>query len=197
MKELSLKDKYKRVSTPSELLGFISNNIKYGLYGSNKKLYDTSDLDALELAETIYWRLSTPQNTLKYGYGTCFDIVELERDWFTKHGYEIKTMYITFLVDKVNSYPTHAYLLYRDKNSWNWIEAVDKANLGIHKYSSLEELITDQMTKHVRLTQRFNPLDQKTLDCLHIFEYKKPKYGIDSKEFTSFVKSSDEVPIVD
>ena len=193
----NLKDLYKHVSSPEELLKFMEENIKFGLYGTNKKLYDTSDLDALELANEIYWNLSSPANTLKLGYGQILDQVELERDWFTRNNYECKTLYITFLVNSANSYPTHAYLAYKDKDKWCWFEAIDKANFGIHKYDSLEELITDQMEKHVRYTENFNPIDHSTLDYLHIFDYKKPKYSIGSKEFKKFILNSSEVPIVE
>ena len=193
----SLKDLYKSISTPEELLNFMKNNIKFGLYGSNKRLYDTSDLDAFELANDIYWNLSSPVNTLKTHYGQIVDQVELERDWFTRNNYEVKTLYITFLVDSINSYPAHAYLAYKDKNKWCWFEACDKANFGIHKYDSLEELITDQMEKHVRYAEKFNPLDDSTLDYLHIFDYSKPKYSINRKEFMDFILNSSEVPIVE
>ena len=193
----NLKDQYKHISTPEELQSFMEENIKFGLYGTNKKLYDTSDLDALELANEIYWNLSSPANTLKVGYGQLFDQVELEREWFTSHNYECKTLYITFLVDKPNSYPTHAYLAYKENDKWKWMENCDKGNIGIHEYDTISDLITDQMTKHVRLTEKFNPLDQESLDCLHIYEYKKPKYGIDSKEMKKFLLSSSEVPIVE
>lgn len=193
----SLKDIYKSVKTPEELLDFMSKNIKFGMYGTNKKLYDTSDLDAFFLANDIYWSLSSPTNTLRTGYGQLIDQVELERDWFQRNNYECKTLYITFLVNSINSYPTHAYLAYKDNNQWCWFEACDKANYGIHKYDSLEELITDQMEKHVRYAEKFNYLDESTLDYLHIFDYKKPKYSIGTKEFKDFVLCSSEVPIVE
>lgn len=193
----NLKDIYKSIKTPEEFLVFMNRNIKFGMYGTNKKLYDTSDLDSFFLANDIYWSLSSPLNTLKTGYGQLIDQVELERDWFLRNNYECKTLYITFLVNSVNSYPTHAYLAFKDNDKWCWFEAVDKANYGIHEYDSLEELITDQMEKHVRYTERFNPIDEEVLDKLHIFDYKKPKSSINSKEFIKFIMDSDEVPIVE
>ena len=93
----ALKDLYKSINTPEELLDFMINNIKFGMYGTNKRLYDTSDLDAFELANDIYWELSSPSNTLKTHYGQIIDQVELERDWFIRNNYECKTLYITFL----------------------------------------------------------------------------------------------------
>ncbi len=191
------KELYKNIKTPEELLKFMNNNIKYGMYGSNKRLYDTSDLDALELAFEIYWNLSTPANTLKNGYGNLLDQVELERDWFINNGYECKTLYITFLIDGINSYPTHAYLAYKNNDKWYWFENCDKANYGIHEYETLEDLITDQMSKHVQFAEKFNPLDEKVLNHLSIFEYKKPKLGINSKEFKDYILNSDKVPIID
>ena len=192
-----LKDKYNKIKSPEELLDFMHTNIKYGMYGINKRLYDTSDLDAFELASDIYWNLSAPATTLKIGYGQIFDQVELERDWFTRNGYECKTLYITFLAKSINSYPTHAYLVYKKDGKWNWFENCDKSNYGIHSYESLTDLITDQMSKHVKLASRFNPVDQDTLDLLHIYEYDRPKYGINTMDFKKFILNSEEVPIVD
>lgn len=195
---MSLKDIYYDIETPEELLEFMNKNLHFGMYGTNKKLYDTSDLDAFELASEIYWNLSSPSNTLKNGCGQLFDQVELERDWFVRNGYEYKTIYITFLIKSVNSYPTHAYLAFKKDNKWYWFENCDKSNFGIHEYESLEELITDQMTRHVKYAARFNPLDESILDTLHIYEYKKPKYGITTKEFTKYIlNESTEVPIVE
>lgn len=110
----SIKEKYNNIKTPEDLLKFMDLNIKFGFIGNNKRLYDSSDLDSLEIAHEIYWNLSSPSNTLKTGFGNCFDQVELERDWFTKNGYECKTLYISFLVNGVNSYPTIAYLVYKN-----------------------------------------------------------------------------------
>ncbi len=193
----NIKDLYNNIKTPEALLEFMHDNIHFGICGSNKKLYDTSDLDSFELASEIYWNLSSPANLLKNRYGQLFDQIELERDWFYKHKYEFKTFYITFLINKDNSYPTHAYLAFKRDNKWYWFENCDKCNYGIHEFTTLEDLITNQMNVHVKLAAKFNPLDNDILNCLHIFEYKKPKYGINTKEFTKFVLASEEVPIVE
>ncbi len=196
MENKSLLEIYNQIKTPLELLEFMCNHIKFGFYGNNQ-IYDTSDLDALDLASDIYWKLSSPTNTLKLGYGQCFDQVELERDWFLSHGYFCMTFYITFLVENMNSYPNHAYLAFKANDKWYWFEHCDKANFGIHEYDSLGDLITDQMTKHVYSTDKFYPLDENILNSLHIFEYKKPLYGINTKDFQHFVYSSYDVPIVE
>lgn len=196
MENINLQKIYNTINTPLELLAFMDKHIKFGFYGNNQ-IYDTSDLDALDMASEIYWNLSSPMNTLKLGYGQCFDQIELERDWFIRKGYPCMTFYITFLVEGVHSYPVHAYLAFKEHEKWYWFEHCDKANRGIHEYESLGDLITDQMSKHVSLTEKFNPLDEDILNQLHIFEYKTPTYGINTKEFQSFVLSSYDVPIVE
>ena len=111
--------------------------------------------------------------------------------------YFFSTKSTTFLAKSINSYPTHAYLVYKKDGKWNWFENCDKSNYGIHSYESLTDLITDQMSKHVKLASRFNPVDQDTLDLLHIYEYDRPKYGINTMDFKKFILNSEEVPIVD
>lgn len=196
MENKSLLEIYSQIKTPFELLDFMNKYIKFGFYGNNQ-IYDTSDLDALDLASNIYWNLSNPVHTLNLGYGQCFDQVELERDWFLAHNYPCKTLYITFLVDGINSYPTHAYLAYKENDKWHWFENCDKANFGIHDYESLGDLITDQMIKHVSFTEKFNPIDQDIVDTLHIFEYERPSYGTNADDFRKFLVSSYDIPIVE
>ena len=40
-----------------------------------------------------FYKLQSPDEVLKNKIGVCWDQVELERYWFKKHGYEIKTIY--------------------------------------------------------------------------------------------------------
>lgn len=192
----NLKDLYLEIKKPEELLEFMSKNIRLGFYGSNKQLYDTSDLDSYTLGSEIFWNLSTPSNVLKTGYGNLFDQVELEREWFTKNGYECKTFYIGFMMDKSNSLPEHAYLTYKDGNKWKWFEVCDKINYGIHDFTLLDMLVTFQMKELISNASRFTLVDGEALDALKVFIYNKPKAGINTKEFMSFIKSSHEFPIL-
>lgn len=192
----NLKELYAQIKTPEELLEFMSKYIKFGFYGINKRLYDTSDLDAFTMGLS-YWNLSDTDDTLTNGYGNLFDQVELERDWFIKNGYECKVFYIGFIMDKSNSLPNHAYLVYKDSNKWKWFEVIDKANYGIHDFTLLDMLVAYQMNDLIAIANRFNPVDSETMDTLHVYEYSKPNSSINSKDIMEFIKNSQEIHVLE
>lgn len=196
---MNRKELYKNIKTPEELLEFMSNNITYGIYGNDNKIYDLGTKekeDLFEYACKNHYGLSSPKKLLEHGYGHCWDQVELERDWFKKHGYEFKTFYIMFLLDYDNSYATHTYLVYKKDNKYYYFENSDFNNRGIHEFNSYEEAVKYQREKHIEYNKSIgNKIDEEILKSLKIYEYENPKYGLNMKEFIDYVLSSKEVLI--
>ena len=116
------------IKNPEELLNFMSNKINYGYLGKND---DNFNLDWYE-----QYILENKDDILNNLYGNCWDQVELERDWFLKNGYEIKTIFEMVKLDYDNIYPSHSFLVYKDNNCWFWFENSDFNNRGIHKFNS-------------------------------------------------------------
>ena len=170
--------KYEDVKTPEELLKFM-DEIEYGFVTNNKRIVGNGD----EFEENILaWTLSSPEELLKTKLGHCFDQVELERDWFTKHNYEFKTYFMIFSLPYPNSGPTHTFLVYKDNNKYYHFEHADGLNRGILAFSSLEELLDDAWQKQIEYGKEF--LNKEELKTLALYEYQKPTYGID---FTSYI----------
>lgn len=190
---------YKKINTPEELLEFMNKNIEYGIYGTDNKIYTPGteeENNQFQYACVNLYELSDSKKLLKCGYGHCWDQVELERDWFSKQGYEFKTFYIMFVLDYDNSYATHTYLIYRKENKYYYFENADYKNRGIYEFNSYEEAIRYQREKHIEYNKEIgNKIDEEILKSLKIYEYKKPKPGLTMQEFINYVLSSKEVKI--
>ncbi len=178
---------YLDVKTPEELYGFISENIKYGFRGNDKKDYDNANDINFGFACQRKWRLASPKRLFECKLGHCWDQVELERDWFNKHNYEYKTIFIWFLFEEENSYPTHTYLVYKDNDKWNWFENADYNNRGIHEFNNKHEAIVGQLKKYLEYVEEYNPINEEIIKHIHIYEYDTPNYGCNMNEFIEHI----------
>jgi len=178
--------KYEEVQTPRELLKFMNENIKYGLVTKEGKIYDDGTKEEWKEACLNFWRLSSPEELIKNGYGHCWDQVELERDWFLKHDYECKTFYIWVELPYNNPYYTHTYLVYKDQDKWCYFEHPDSEQRGIHEFDSLEEAVEYQKNIHISRNRRRGLTDEE-LQNLKIYEYSVPKFGCNFYEFIDHI----------
>lgn len=117
--------KYESIKTPEQLLTYMNENIQYGFLDSQAKVYENSNSKEFQNGCRIKWRLSSPTRLLQVKRGNCFDQVELERDWFLKNGYNVKTFYIWFELPYDNTYSIHTYLAFFDKGKWFYFEHSD------------------------------------------------------------------------
>ena len=177
-------EKYNNIKTPEELYEFMESYIKYGIE-IDGKVYEWGKDDFQKACEEK-WRLKSSLDIIKSGYGHCWDQTEIERDWFKKHNYEYKTLFIIFLIENNNPYVCHTYLIYKDKkdNKWCWFEHADYNNKGIHKFNTMEEAILAQKEKHIEFNKSLNlPMTKDIIDTIHIYEYQSPKIGSTNQEF--------------
>ena len=179
------------IKTPEELLSFMSSKINYGYLGKNGKVYhyDDSDFNTDWYDQYI---LESEDDILKNLYGTCWDQVELERNWFLKNGYEIKTIYEMVKLDYDNVYPTHSFLAYRDTDYWYWFENSDFNNRGIHKFNTFDELLNYQYKKYVEFLKTFN-ITNDEIEKIIVIEFDKPKEHISALEYLNHVIGSQRI----
>lgn len=187
-------EKYNKLSSPEELLEFMQKEIKYGICGNDKKIYSDwdskSNFEFQHACQSKYF-LCDKERILKTGYGTCWDQVELERDFFKSHGYEFKTFFIWFLFDYENNYLTHSYLVYKRNNKYYYFENSDTENRGIYCFNSYKEAITYQMNKHIKTNKKYgNKINNEILKHLNIVEYKNTRLGMNQKEFIEMILNS-------
>ena len=185
---------FNEINSPYELLDFMSKNINYGYLGKSGRVYHFDDYDFNDKWFDEYI-LESKEDILKTLYGNCWDQVELERYWFKKHGYEIKTIYEMVKLDYNNTYPSHSFLLFRDKDgSWNWFENADFDNRGIHKFDSFDKLLKYQYSKYLDFLKTFNISDDEIKKII-ITHFEEPKSNISAFEYLDFVINSTPVVI--
>lgn len=186
------KDILDKINSPYELLNFMSKNITYGYLGKSGRVYHWNDADFDDEWFDDYI-LQSEEDILRTLSGNCWDQVELERYWFDKNNYEIKTIYQMVKLDYNNNYPTHSFLIFRDKEGlWNWFENSDSENRGIHQFLSFDELLKYQYNKYLKLLRNLNILDDE-INKIIFTEFTKPKSNITAADYLDFVISSTPV----
>jgi len=184
-----VKKIFDKVDSPCELLNFMSENINYGYLGKSGRVYHYDDNDFNNKWFDDYM-LESEEDILKTLYGNCWDQVELERYWFEKNGYEVKTIYQMVKLDYNNNYPTHSFLIFRDKEGgWNWFENSDFENRGIHKFDSIDELLKYQYNKYLEFLRTFNISDDE-INKIIFTEFTKPNSNISASDYLEFVINS-------
>lgn len=186
------KDILDKINSPYELLNFMSKNITYGYLGKSGRVYHWNDADFDDEWFDDYI-LQSEEDILRTLSGNCWDQVELERYWFDKNNYEIKTIYQMVKLDYNNNYPTHSFLIFRDKEGlWNWFENSDSENRGIHQFLSFDELLKYQYNKYLKLLRNLNISDDE-INKIIFTEFTKPKSNITAADYLDFVISSTSV----
>lgn len=188
-----IRNSFYEIKTSIELFEFMVQNIEYGYLGKNGKVYHFDDEDFFASWEEEYI-LESASDMLVTSVGNCWDQVELQRYWFEANGYEVKTIYEMVALDYSNEYPTHAFLIFKDKedNCFHWFETSDSINCGIHKFSTLEELFAYQYARYVDRLKTFS-VSKQELDAIIIREFKKPTSHISAREYINFVVHSKEI----
>lgn len=175
--------KGKEINTPEELLKFMDQNIQYGFVNRMGEIYTAKD-PKFSTHFQEKWILSSPERLKQVKYGNCFDQVELEREWFVKHNYHIKTIFIWFELDYENSYSMHTYLIYQKENRWYLFEHADEKNKGILSFKTKKEAIEYQREKHIKANE---PISSEVKKKIKIYEYKKPPYNCNISEFINHI----------
>ncbi len=174
--------KYEDVTTPEELLKFM-DQIEYGFVTPDHQriIGNGKDFDK----NILSWTLSSPEKLLETKLGHCFDQVEIERDWFTKHNYIFKTYFLIFSLPYENGGPTHTFLVYEKNNKFYHFEHADALNKGLHEFNNLEELLNDAYQKQLNYASSF--LNEEELKTLSIYEYQNPPYDIDFVSYINYL----------
>lgn len=165
---------YNDIDTEEELLNFL-NTFDYGIKtDKNVYLYDDANNHLDE------WKIKEVSDLINDKVGICYDLVEIERDWFTKHGYNFKTILLIFILDYENPYPTHTLLAYEKNNKWYHFESADFYNRGIHEYNTFDELIESAKKRQI---VDANLEKSEIKNSLQVFLYNKPSLNESFHEF--------------
>ena len=174
---------FDKIASPQELLNFMSENIKYGFIGKNGKRYLNQDSKDW-FKECL---VQTGNQVLETKIGTCWDQVELERLWFEKNNYEIKTIFIIFEVNYENDFPTHTFLLYKKNDKWYWFENAFEDFRGIHEFESVKDAIDFVKSKHLEYAIKSNIAKQEDKDLIVTYDYSKLIKALNVEDYLNHV----------
>lgn len=154
--------------------------INYGWTDKEGNIYQNND----EFSEKFVFQ--SPEEVIESKTGICWEQVELERLYFEEENIEIETYFIVYYN---NNCPSHAFLIYEEKNKYYWFEHSWEIYKGIHEYNSKDELLRDVRDKFIKI-EISSQYDSKNL-C--IYKYNKPKYGISCIEFYKHCESGENI----
>lgn len=108
-------------------------HIKYGWYDKENNLH--TRLNMKEFRKNYI--MQSTSDILKNGYAICWEMCELERQFFDSINVVNKTIF-AYLKNSNNE--CHTFLVFKLVNYWYWFEASWKQKKGIYKFTSLEEI---------------------------------------------------------
>lgn len=178
-----------------DLAGFFEfcRNLEYGWVdrkGEKHKGANNSDEYALQ----------APAELVESRIGICWDQTELQRAWFETHGYEVET-YLLYYELNEDCWPSHSILVYRNAGRFCWFEPMFNGDVvyycGIHEYESMGELLGKLRTKFVRNGQEMGMLPEcPELAKFALYEYGRPVYGINDREFYTHCRRGKKIAIL-
>jgi len=180
---------FQNVKTPEQLITYLDQNFEYGVIDNNGNKHCDSNSDEFQIVCNTQWKLRTVDEMLKDGVGHCYDQVEIEREWFTKNGFTIKTFWVSAYQEGVkNSGFSHTYLVYQDNGVWKLFEHADFSNKGIHAFKSVNDAIKWQSKCQIKFAESCVKPLKKYTTCIK--EYMKPPTNVNMQEYLQFINNS-------
>ena len=181
MKTINIMNEFHNICSPKELLNFMDKYLKYGYKGKNNKIY--TDISSKEFDDDFhdYCIVQDYIGVLDTKIGTCWDQVELEREWFLNNNYQFKTYFICFNIKE--NHATHTFLVYKDNNKYYYFEHSFETYKGIHEFDNLNELLKYVVENQINFVLENNDFNYNLSDYVVLFEYNKPNKDCSVEEF--------------
>ena len=162
----------------------LMENIEYGWIDKNNNKYNVVDESYSD-----NYILQDPKEIIKNKIGVCWDQVELERYYFKGNDWNIKSYFIVHYDN--DKCPTHTFLTFEKNNKYYWFEHAWERFRGIHEYQTQKELLFDVKNKFIKYELNNN----YEKNNLIIYNYKKPKYHLNTQEFYRHCESGHHISI--
>lgn len=124
-----------------------------------------------------YYKMPTLEQMKKNNHAICWEQCEIERDFFQKHKYSFRTVFV--VLNNGESKPGHSFLIYKDKDKYIWFEASWSDMKGLKSYNSLKELFADIKNNFYKFIKT-NDFDKEKLE---FYAYEAPRREITCEEF--------------
>ena len=180
-KIVALKDelKFEDIKTPRGLMDYMNINIKYGWIDKQGNKH----LNNLKGFRENY-RISSLDEIINTGLGTCIEQAKMMKEFFDKNGYENKLFCHRSYETEENfdkEVKMHCIMLFKDNDTWYHFEHSNASKRGIHKYNSVEEALENITRWH-----------KEHGDIRKLTEIDSIPDGLSFKEFNQFVNKFDE-----
>ena len=172
----------------------IFKGIHYGWRNpkTGEAVHDENEFKELGGDVEDFWRLGTPEQTIKAEVGNCYDTVAISFSMFKGSSVEAKFFYMfcedtEFDGKHYSEGPTHTVCIYKNvfSGEWCWLEGSWGPFIHNDWHSkSYKELITWITKAMVNATKR--PIVTNELTSY-------PKYGCDMTEFESFCRKGSKI----
>lgn len=181
--------RFQTINTPEQLMAYLDQNFEYGVIdNSGNRVYGSNSCKFQTICNT-QWRLRTVEEMLKDRVGHCYDQVEIEREWFTSNGFEVKTFWISAYLQGVeNSGFCHAYLVFKDNDNWKLFEHADGFNKGIYTFKGINDAVNWQAEKQIKFAQAHGTPSQQYSVCIK--EFATPPKRVNMQEYLQFIATS-------
>lgn len=167
-----------KLNSDTDLMNFMNQNITYGWKDCNQGLH----FNNLKGFRESY-RISSINEMLETGLGTCIEQAKLIKYFFDKIGLENKIYchrrYETE-ENADNEVRMHCFVLFKYNDYWYHFEHSNRPKRGIHKYENVESAIKD-------ITSGFEITDIRKLT-----EISEIPDGLTFKEFNEYVNQFDK-----
>lgn len=165
-----------------EILDYFNEikNINYGWHDKEGKIHESlsnyRDNFIQQDLETI----------LKDNYAVCWEMCELQRDFFNKNNIEHITVFAYLNNSKNNA--CHTFSVFFKNNKAYWFEASWKNKKGIHEFNSLDEILDYYRDNFID----FSKCEYDKNNML-FFKYDGIKAGMNAKEFINHCLNSKKI----
>lgn len=179
-KTVALKDEmtFNDINNPRELMDFMNINIEYGWIDK----FGDKHLNNLKGFRENY-RISSINEILETGLGTCIEQAKLIKFFFDKVGLE-NNLYCHRSYETEENFDKevrmHCFVLFKYNDSWYHFEHSNRPKRGIHKYESIEKAIEE-------ITSGF----EEHGDIRKLTEIDSIPDNLTFKEFNNFVNEFD------
>lgn len=143
------------------------SKIKYGWYDKAGNLHESLK-DGNFVKD---YKMQTIEEVIKHQNSICWDLCEVEREFFKKTKYPFITIFA--VLKNYRKKPCHTFLVFKNDNKYYWFEASWKNMKGVKEYSCLEDIFNEIKNNFFEFTKSTN----YNKDEIEFFAYKKPIFS--------------------
>ena len=160
--------------------------LKYGFIDKNGKTHRKTKKEFY----FEHYRLQTPEETLKYKYGTCWDQVELIRNLLEKVNIKCDTYLINYNDD--SKIAKHTFVTVNDNNFTYCLEYSFILKGKNIKFDSVENILK----YFLEIFPIMFGIKDIDVNKIEIYKYNKPEnFGLTFNEFVNYCRNQEKIDI--